>query len=141
MSRRRVRGLSEGLGIAGFLQTGVYGTGNAFGEFGDHQASGKKAHCPTPPYLSPPRIDPTIPPICVWVVIWIEAVIHESSPLSLKTLSFGSSCTSSTGIVVPRIRVCMIKLPKCRQCTGSQAWASVKKASITLNSLLFLHLG
>ena len=44
---------------------------------------------------------PPPPPICVCVVIWIEAVIHESSPLSEKTLSLGSSCTSSTGMVVP----------------------------------------
>ena len=44
---------------------------------------------------------PPPPPICVCVVIWIEPVIHESSPLSEYTLSFGSSSTSSTGIVVP----------------------------------------
>jgi hypothetical protein len=44
---------------------------------------------------------PPPPPICVCVVIWIEAVIHESSPLSENTLSLGSSCTSSTGMVVP----------------------------------------
>ena len=34
---------------------------------------------------------PPPPPIWVCVVIWIEAVIHESSPLSEKTLSLGSS--------------------------------------------------
>ena len=44
---------------------------------------------------------PPPPPIWVCVVIWIEAVIHESSPLSENTLSLGSSCTSSTGMVVP----------------------------------------
>ncbi len=45
--------------------------------------------------------NPPPPPIWVCVVIWIELVIHESSPLSENTLSFGSSCTSSTGMVVP----------------------------------------
>ena len=44
---------------------------------------------------------PPPPPICVCVVIWIEPVIQESSPLSENTLSLGSSCTSSTGMVVP----------------------------------------
>ena len=43
----------------------------------------------------------TSPGYWVCVVIWIELVIHESSPLSEKTHSLGSSCTSSTGIVVP----------------------------------------
>ena len=32
---------------------------------------------------------PPPPPIWVWVIIWIEPVIHDSSPLSEKTLSLG----------------------------------------------------
>jgi hypothetical protein len=41
----------------------------------------------------------------VWVVIWIELVIQESSPASEITDSFGSSANSRTGMVVPTMRL------------------------------------
>ena len=59
----------------------------------------KRLPPPATRFSTPNRPPP--PPICVCVVIWMEAVIHESSPLSVNTLSLGSSCTSSTGMVVP----------------------------------------
>src|SRR5579871_6274813 len=48
----------------------------------------------------------------------MDCVIQESSPLSENTLSLGSSCTSSTGIVVPWIRVC-IKPPQAPRHAGT----------------------
>src|SRR3979490_2335549 len=48
------------------------------------------------------------PPACwVWVVIWTEADIQESSPASEMTASLGPRANSRTGMVVPRIRFCM----------------------------------
>src|SRR6185369_10290444 len=44
---------------------------------------------------------PPPPPNWVWVVIWIEPPIHDSSPASEMIDSFGSSQNSRTGIVVP----------------------------------------
>jgi hypothetical protein len=53
----------------------------------------------------------------------MEAVIQESSPLSLKTLSLGSSCTSSTGMTVPCTLACMVEnLLGCRQFTCLARW-------------------
>ncbi len=48
---------------------------------------------------TPPRPPP--PPAWVEVLIWMDAVIHESSPDSEKTTSPGSSATSRTGMTVP----------------------------------------
>src|SRR5882757_9698663 len=48
------------------------------------------------------------PPACwVWVVIWTEADIQESSPASEMTASLGPRANSRTGMVVPRMRFCM----------------------------------
>ena len=53
-----------------------------------------------------PKIPP--PPACwVWVVIWIEADIQESSPASEMMASLGPRENSRTGMVVPRMRFCM----------------------------------
>src|SRR5260370_37331425 len=43
----------------------------------------------------------------VWVVIWTEADIQESSPASEMTASLGPRANSRTGMVVPRMRFCM----------------------------------
>ena len=51
---------------------------------------------------------PPPPPNCVCVVIWMELPIHESSPASETTDSFGSRTNSSTGMVVPVMRDCMM---------------------------------
>src|ERR1700690_225678 len=51
--------------------------------------------------------NPPPPPIWVCVVIPIEAVIQESSPLSENTLSSGLRSTSRTGMGVPRMRACI----------------------------------
>src|ERR1700738_2570092 len=53
--------------------------------------------------LRTPRNPP--PPACwVWVVIWMEAVIQESSPASEMTASLWSRANSRTGMVVPVMR-------------------------------------
>jgi len=44
---------------------------------------------------------PLAPPVCAFVVSWIESVIHESSPASATSLSPGFSVISRTGSVVP----------------------------------------
>jgi len=44
------------------------------------------------------------------VVIWIELLIHESSPASEMMVSFGSSANSRTGMVVPVMRLCIADL-------------------------------
>ena len=41
-------------------------------------------------------------------------VIQESSPASEMTESFGSRSNSRTGIVVPRMRLCMASSSNCR---------------------------
>src|SRR5580698_8707792 len=52
------------------------------------------------------------PPACwVWVVIWTEADIQESSPASEMTASLGPRANSRTGMVVPRMRFCMMSSP------------------------------
>src|ERR1700730_6151947 len=56
--------------------------------------------------FSTPKIPPP-PPNWVCVVIWMELVIQESSPASEMTDSLGSSVNSTTGMVVPRMRLCM----------------------------------
>src|SRR5271156_3053595 len=56
--------------------------------------------------FSTPKIPPP-PPNWVCVVIWMELVIQESSPASEMTDSLGSSANSRTGMVVPRMRLCM----------------------------------
>src|ERR1700722_12475498 len=64
--------------------------------------------------FSTPKIPP--PPLnWVWVVIWIELVIQDSSPASEITDSLGSRVNSSTGMVVPRMRFCMVN-----SCSGLQ---------------------
>src|SRR6266536_991260 len=57
--------------------------------------------------LSTPNSPPP-PANWVCVVIWMELPIHESSPASEMTDSLGSSTNSSTGIVVPVMRDCMM---------------------------------
>src|SRR5579872_2657007 len=64
--------------------------------------------------FSTPKSPPP-PPNCVCVVNWIELLIQESSPASETTDSFGSSVTSSTGMVVPRMRDCMGASPQERR--------------------------
>src|SRR5579872_1443881 len=50
---------------------------------------------------------PPPPPNCVWVVIWIEGPIQESSPASEMIDSLFSRMNSRTGIVVPVMRLCI----------------------------------
>src|SRR5580658_9570136 len=64
--------------------------------------------------------NPPPPPICVCVVIWMVAVIHDSSPLSENTLSSGLRSTSRTGMVVPRMRGCIEKASVSEQCIQKQ---------------------
>src|ERR1017187_390790 len=59
--------------------------------------------------FSTPKSPPP-PPNCVWVVIWIELLIHESSPASDMMESLGSRANSRTGMVVPVMRLCMADL-------------------------------
>src|ERR1035437_1943828 len=59
--------------------------------------------------LSTPKRPPP-PPNWVCVVIWIELLIHESSPASEMMVSFGSRANSRTGMVVPVMRLCMTDL-------------------------------
>jgi len=50
-------------------------------------------------------LDPPPPNWGVCVVIWMELVIQESSPASEITDSLGSRANSSTGMVVPMMRL------------------------------------
>src|SRR5215831_1847777 len=61
--------------------------------------------------LSTPNKPPP-PPNCVCVVIWMELLIQESSPASEMMASFGSRMNSSTGMVVPVMRLCIVCSPK-----------------------------
>src|SRR6516162_1922589 len=56
--------------------------------------------------FSTPKIPPP-PANCVCVVIWMELVIQDSSPASEMMDSFVASANSITGMVVPRMRLCM----------------------------------
>ena len=56
--------------------------------------------------LSTPNRPPP-PPNWVCVVIWMELLIHESSPASEMMASLGSRANSRTGMVVPVMRLCM----------------------------------
>ena len=56
--------------------------------------------------FSTPKMPPP-PANWVWVVIWIELAIQESSPASEMIDSLGSSENSRTGMVVPVMRLCM----------------------------------
>src|SRR5438105_596538 len=49
--------------------------------------------------MNPPCCPPTDVPVCIWIAI----DIHESSPDSANTLSFGCMLSSRTGITVPTI--------------------------------------
>src|SRR5580693_9731215 len=51
---------------------------------------------------------PPPPACCVCVVICTSADIHESSPASEITASLGPRANSNTGMVVPRMRCCII---------------------------------
>src|SRR5579872_249648 len=57
---------------------------------------------------------PPPPANWLWVVIWIELPIHDSSPASEMTDSLGSRANSSTGMVVPVTRLCIGKSPRGR---------------------------
>src|SRR5580658_1049968 len=92
-----------------------------------------KATSPTAPHarysvmnrLPPPATrfsapkNPPPPIICVCVVIWIELDIHDSSPASEITVSFGCNRNSSTGIVVPTMRLCITRSSAFRLLRGS----------------------
>src|SRR3954471_7245621 len=60
---------------------------------------------PATRFSTPNRPPP--PANCVCVVIWIELPIHESSPASEIIDSLASSTNSSTGMVVPVMRLCI----------------------------------
>src|SRR5580698_4249855 len=60
--------------------------------------------------LSTPK-NPPPPIIWVWVVMLMELDIQESSPASEMMASFGCSRNSSTGMVVPTMRLCMMNSP------------------------------
>src|SRR6202167_3400163 len=59
--------------------------------------------------LSTPNSPPP-PPNWVCVVIWIVLPIHDNSPASEIIVSLGSRANSSTGMVVPVIRLCIRNL-------------------------------
>src|SRR5438046_3089178 len=60
---------------------------------------------PATRFSTPNRPPP--PANWVWVVIWMELPIQESSPASEMTDSLGSRTNSNTGIVVPVMRDCI----------------------------------